>query len=82
MSVTDDLLREVAEAIIHNLDEDGLLRASLEEIASMGPYAPEEVERALGVVQGFDPPVSRRAISPNACASSCGFSVSRARRPT
>jgi len=56
MSDSADLLREVAEAIIHNLDEDGLLRASLEEIASMGPYPPEEVERALAVVQSFDPP--------------------------
>ena len=46
---------KIAEAIIHNLDEDGMLRASLEEIADMGPYPPEEVQKALAVVQGFGP---------------------------
>jgi RNA polymerase sigma-54 factor len=56
MSVSDELLLEIAEAIILNLDADGLLRSSVEEIANMGPYAPEEVCKALQLVQGFDPP--------------------------
>jgi RNA polymerase sigma-54 factor len=56
MTVVEDLQREVAEAIIQNLDEDGMLRASLEEIASMGPYPLPEVEKALLLVQSFDPP--------------------------
>jgi RNA polymerase sigma-54 factor len=56
MSVSDELLLEIGEAIVHNLDEDGTLRASVEEIANMGPYAPAEVEKALAVVQAFDPP--------------------------
>jgi RNA polymerase sigma-54 factor len=56
MSVSDELTVEIAEAIIHNLDEDGLLRTALDEIANMGPYPPEEVARALQVVQRFDPP--------------------------
>jgi RNA polymerase sigma-54 factor len=56
MSVSDELLVEIADAIIHNLDEDGLLRTSLEEIANMGPYPLAEVEQALRLVQGFDPP--------------------------
>jgi RNA polymerase sigma-54 factor len=56
MSVSDELIQEIGEAIIHNLDEDGMLRASLEEIANLGPFALPEVERALAVVQGFDPP--------------------------
>jgi RNA polymerase sigma-54 factor len=56
MSVSDELTVEIAEAIIHNLDEDGMLRASLEEIANMGPYPPEEVQKALTVVQALDPP--------------------------
>ncbi len=55
MSVSDELLVEIADAIIHNLDEDGLLRTSLAEIADMGPFPLAEVERALAVVQGFDP---------------------------
>jgi RNA polymerase sigma-54 factor len=56
MSVSDELTVEIGEAIIQNLDEDGMLRASLEEIANMGPYPVEEVEKALAVVQALDPP--------------------------
>jgi RNA polymerase sigma-54 factor len=55
MAVGDGLAREVAEAIVQNLDEDGMLRASLEEIAIMGPYPLDEVEKALLLVQSFDP---------------------------
>jgi RNA polymerase sigma-54 factor len=32
-----------------------MLRASVEEIANMGPYPQPEVEKALGIVQGLDP---------------------------
>ena len=55
MSVSDELVLEIGEAIVHNLDEDGMLRASLEEIANLGPFALADVERALAVVQGLDP---------------------------
>src|SRR4030095_3833999 len=55
MSASDELTREIGEAIIQNLDEDGMLRASVDEIANMGPFPMEEVEKALGVVQGLDP---------------------------
>ena len=55
MSVSDELLLEIGDAIIQNLDEDGMLRASVEEIANMGPYPQAEVEKALGIVQGLDP---------------------------
>jgi len=55
MSASDELTREIGEAIIQNLDEDGMLRASVEEIANMGPFPVEEVEKALAVVQGLDP---------------------------
>ena len=55
MSVSDELTREIGEAIIQNLDQDGMLQASVDEIANMGPYAPEQVEKALLVVQGLDP---------------------------
>ncbi|HEU4402595.1 MAG TPA: RNA polymerase factor sigma-54, partial [Candidatus Polarisedimenticolia bacterium] len=47
--------KEIARAIVGNLDEDGYLQASLEEIGAMGPYAPDEVEMALHLVQEFDP---------------------------
>lgn len=56
-------LREIGEIIIGNLDEDGFLVAELDEIAAMGreraegqPYALEEVEAALALVQALDPP--------------------------
>src|SRR5919106_2331248 len=56
MSVSDELILEIGDAIIQNVDEDGMLRASVEEIANLGPYAPEEVEKALHLVQSLDPP--------------------------
>jgi RNA polymerase sigma-54 factor len=56
MSVSDELTLEIGDAIIQNLDEDGMLRASVEEIANLGPYPLEEVEKALTLVQSLDPP--------------------------
>ncbi len=57
LSETD---RAVATAIIDAIDEDGYLRASLEEIRdSMGgepPVGLDEVEAVLHRVQAFDPP--------------------------
>jgi RNA polymerase sigma-54 factor len=55
MSASDELTREIGEAIIQNLDEDGMLRASVDEIANMGPFPLDEVDTALAVVQGLDP---------------------------
>jgi RNA polymerase sigma-54 factor len=47
--------REAAESIIGNLDENGYLSASLEEIAAMGNDRLETLEEALRMVQGLDP---------------------------
>jgi RNA polymerase sigma-54 factor len=55
MTVSDELTREIGDAIIQNLDEDGMLRVPLEDVANMGPYPMEEVERSLAVVQSLDP---------------------------
>jgi RNA polymerase sigma-54 factor len=55
MQTDDDLIRAIGEAIIGNLDDDGYLVATVDELASMGPWPPEEVERALRLIQGFDP---------------------------
>ncbi len=55
MTVTASRQKEIGRAIIGNLDDDGYLQASLEEIAAMGPYAPDEVERALHLIQELDP---------------------------
>jgi RNA polymerase sigma-54 factor len=56
MSVSDELTLEIGDAIVQNVDEDGMLQASLEEIANLGPYPVEEVEKALKLVQSLDPP--------------------------
>src|SRR5947207_3523181 len=55
MQTDEPLVREIGEAIIGNLDDDGQLVATIDEIASMGPWPTEEVERALRLVQTFDP---------------------------
>jgi len=55
VSVMPDAVRDAADSIIGNLDEDGYLSASLEEIAAIGEHQREEVEAALRVVQNLDP---------------------------
>ena len=55
MQTDEPLIREIGEAIIGNLDDDGQLVATVEELATMGPWPTEEVERALRLVQSFDP---------------------------
>jgi RNA polymerase sigma-54 factor len=53
---TDDAtVREIGEAIIGNLNDDGYLVASLDELAAMGPWPIGQVESALTMMQGFDP---------------------------
>src|SRR6266849_3863369 len=56
MSICTETVRQIAEAIVGNLDENGYLTATLEEIAQSGNYGMEDVEEALAVVQEFDPP--------------------------
>ncbi len=46
----------IATLIIGNLDVDGYLRATTEEIAAELGIAPDRVEEVLATVQGFDPP--------------------------
>jgi len=55
LQTNDDLLREIGSAILGNLDDDGYLVASLDEIAAMGPWDIADVQRALALVHGFDP---------------------------
>ena len=52
---SDQMLREIGTAIVGNVDDDGYLVASIEEIAAMGDWPESEVERVLDVVQAFDP---------------------------
>jgi RNA polymerase sigma-54 factor len=59
----DAAVRRIGAEIIGNLDEDGYLRAELEEIAQRCGATAEEVARVLELVQGFDPPgVAARSI--------------------
>ena len=62
----DPLLRDIGSAIVGNLNDDGYLAASVEEIARMGAWDTEDVERVLKVVQGFDP-VGVAAREPQEC---------------
>jgi RNA polymerase sigma-54 factor len=55
MAPADEQTVELGEAIIGNIDEHGYLQASVEEICDMGNYDRESVERALALVQEFDP---------------------------
>jgi RNA polymerase sigma-54 factor len=63
MSDAEGREREIAEQIIGNLDQDGFLVATPEELEALNPidpdaapYNPEEIEQALRRVRGFDPP--------------------------
>jgi len=57
MAELDDEGEAMGLLIIGNLDKDGYLRVSVEEIAAeMGDIDPARVEQVLEVVQSFDPP--------------------------
>ncbi|HEU5250454.1 MAG TPA: RNA polymerase factor sigma-54 [Thermoanaerobaculia bacterium] len=49
-------VREIAQYLIGNIDEDGYLRVSREEIRAAGYQSEPDVERALALVRSFDPP--------------------------
>ena len=50
-STEDGIVRSIALAIIGNLDSDGYLGASVEELTSMGDWSIVDVEQALRIVQ-------------------------------
>lgn len=55
MSDASPRIKDVGAFIIGNIDEDGYLRASMEEIQAAGPYTPEEAEQAVQAIQVLDP---------------------------
>src|SRR3989440_5934244 len=55
MSDASPRVKEIGAFIIGNIDEDGYLRASVDEIVAAGPYEREDVEQAIGVIQSLDP---------------------------
>jgi RNA polymerase sigma-54 factor len=55
MSDASPRTKEIAAFIIGNIDEDGYLRASVEEIIASGGFEPDEVQKAIDAVQSLDP---------------------------
>jgi RNA polymerase sigma-54 factor len=55
LSVCSSAVEEAGYSIIGNLNEDGYLTATLEEIAQTGGHQIEDVAEALKLVQEFDP---------------------------
>lgn len=55
MSDASPRTKEIGQFIIGNIDEDGYLRASDEEVMAAGQYTAGEVETALKVIQSMDP---------------------------
>ena len=55
MSDLDEKQRHIAQHIIGNLDKDGYLKATVQEIAEASSDSEEEVEAVLAKVQEFDP---------------------------
>jgi RNA polymerase sigma-54 factor len=55
LSTTDPALRKAGEFIIGNLDDDGYLHATLEEIAQSTNLPIETAEKALNLIKTFHP---------------------------
>ncbi|HET7712670.1 MAG TPA: RNA polymerase factor sigma-54 [Thermoanaerobaculia bacterium] len=55
MSDASPRIKEIGQFIIGNIDEDGYLRASTEEIMASGPFEQEETEQAVRTIQTLDP---------------------------
>ncbi|HUL73917.1 MAG TPA: RNA polymerase factor sigma-54 [Vicinamibacterales bacterium] len=55
LQTSDNTIREIGAAIVGNIDEDGYLVASVNEIAALGNWDVAIVEKALEHVQSFDP---------------------------
>ena len=66
LQTTDETVRDIGGAIIGNIDDDGYLAASLDEIAALGPWPIPAVEQALTYVQSFDP-IGVAARDPQEC---------------
>jgi len=56
LSKFDEIESAIGVEIIGNIDEDGYLRSTVDDIAITSESSPEEVERVLSRIQDFDPP--------------------------
>jgi RNA polymerase sigma-54 factor len=55
LSATEEPVRSAAEEVIGNIDDDGYLRATVEEMASTAGTTVAVIEQAVAVVQSLDP---------------------------
>jgi RNA polymerase sigma-54 factor len=55
LSTSDPALVRGGEWIIGNIDDDGYLRATPDDLAQQSGMSISELERALGLIQSFDP---------------------------
>ncbi len=55
LNTVGELHKEIGRAVIGNLNHDGYLRATLDEIRDMGGYSIEDVQVTVEMIQGFDP---------------------------
>ena len=55
LSEASGRLREACAFLVGNVDRDGYLRVSLDEVCSAVPCSAEEAEQALALLQSFDP---------------------------
>jgi RNA polymerase sigma-54 factor len=55
MSDASPTVKEIGAFIIGNIDEDGYLRATVDEIAASGSYSAEDVDKAVMAIQSLDP---------------------------
>lgn len=56
MASVSEQEKQIGALMIGNIDEDGYLRATLEEMSRDAQVAPQEAERVLRIIQQFDPP--------------------------
>jgi len=55
LQAPDEVTRDIGGAIIGNIDDDGMLVASVNEIAALGEWEVSQVEKTLDFIQKFDP---------------------------
>jgi len=56
LSTSDQLTRDIGEVIIGNIDENGYLQATIEEIELLTGASRDNIVKTLELIQSFDPP--------------------------
>lgn len=77
MTQTTEEIRAAAEAIIGNLNDDGYLESTREEIAQLGDWDMDTVNAAFDIIAQLDPPgvgatSLQECLSMQLCAMGCG----------